>query len=182
MIERAPAEADVRRARDVFNEYVGKTLQIDLTDLSSERWWITPQAGDMVAEIRTRGLGSLTYARSGGDHEDISLFERRRRRIIAVYASAEKLARRGRFYSEDDLLDYDVLAYDIDATVSPDRAFIEGNARIKIRIKSASVATLNLRLAESLAVRGVFSPNVGRLLHLRVVGQNSLIVNLPAVA
>ncbi|HXG56233.1 MAG TPA: M1 family aminopeptidase [Vicinamibacterales bacterium] len=182
MIERAPAEADVRRARDVFNEYVGKTLQIDLTDLSSERWWITPQAGDMVAEIRTRGLGSLTYTRSGGDHEDISLFERRRRRIIAVYASAEKLARRGRFYSEDDLLDYDVLAYDIDATVSPDRAFIEGNARIKIRIKSSSLATLNLRLAESLAVRGVFSPNVGRLLHLRVVGQNSLIVNLPAVA
>ncbi|MBA3295746.1 MAG: hypothetical protein H0U19_02330 [Acidobacteria bacterium] len=169
----------MRRARAVFDEYVGKTLQIDLTDLSSDRWWITPQPGDMIAEIRTKDLGSLTYTRSGGDLEDISLFERRRRRNIAVYASAEKLARRGRFYSEDDLVDYDVLAYDIDATVSPDRAFIEGNARIKIRIRSTAVATVNLRLAESLVVRGVFSPNAGRLLHLRVVGQNSLIVSLP---
>ncbi|MBA3296499.1 MAG: hypothetical protein H0U19_06155, partial [Acidobacteria bacterium] len=179
LIERAPSEADMRRARAVFDEYVGKTLQIDLTDLSSDRWWITPQPGDMIAEIRTKDLGSLTYTRSGGDPEDISLFERRRRRNIAVYASAEKLERRGRFYSEDDLVDYDVLAYDIDATVSPDRAFIEGNARIKIRIRSTAVATVNLRLAESLAVRGVFSPNAGRLLHLRVVGQNSLIVSLP---
>ncbi|MEO6214184.1 MAG: M1 family aminopeptidase [Vicinamibacterales bacterium] len=182
LVERAPSQEDLRRGTAVFNDYVGKTLQIDLADLSSERWWITPQVGDMVAEVRTKRLGSLTYTRSRGDAEDISLFDRARRRNISVYASAEKLARRGRFYSEDDLVDYDILAYDIDTTVSPDRSSLEGNARIKIRIRSAAVSTVNLRLAETLAVRGVFSPNFGRLLHLRVIGQNSLIVNLPASA
>ena len=182
LVERSASEGDLRRAQAVFEEYVGKTLQIDLRDLSNERWWITPQAGDLIAEIRTKHLGSLTYTRSGGDSEDISLFERRRRRNISVYASPEKLARRGRFYSEDDLLDYDILAYDIDAAVSPERLSLEGNARIKIRIRSAAVASINLRLADSLIVKGVFSPNLGRLLHLRVIGQNSVIVNLPATA
>ena len=182
LVERPASDGDRRRAQEVFEEYVGKTLQIELRDLSSERWWITPQFGDLIAEIRTKRLGSLTYTRSGGDAEDISLFDRRRRRNISVYASTEKLARRGRFYSEDDLLDYDILAYDIDATVSPERLSLQGNARIKVKIRSAAVATINLRLADTLIVQGVFSPNLGRLLHLRVIGQNSVIVNLPATA
>ena len=50
----------------------------------------------------------------------MSFFDRRRRRNIAVYASQEKLAARGRFYSEDDLIDYDVLSYEIEAAFNPD--------------------------------------------------------------
>ena len=46
--------------------------------------------------------------------EDISLFDRRRHKNIAIYASREKLASRGRFYNEDDLAPFDVLDYDID--------------------------------------------------------------------
>ena len=38
---------------------------------------------------------------------------------------------------------------------------------------------MTLRLAESLAVRSVATAEHGRLLHLRVVGQNSVIVNFP---
>ena len=182
LVERPSSQSDLRRAQGIFEEYAGKTFQIELRDLSPERWWITPQAGDLIAEIRTKHFGSLTYTRSGGDSEDISLFDRRRRRNIAVYASAEKLARRGRFYSEDDLLDYDILAYDIDATVSPERLTLQGNARLKIRVRSAAVSSINLRLADTLVVQGVFSPNLGRLLHLRVIGQNSVIVNLPGTA
>ncbi|MEO5894176.1 MAG: M1 family aminopeptidase [Vicinamibacterales bacterium] len=182
LVPRTASPDDLRKAQEVFEAYVGKTLQIDLRDLSSERWWITPQIGDMIAEIRTRRLGSLTYTRSRGDSEDISLFDRRRRRNISVYASTEKLAQRGKFYSEDDSLDYDILAYDIDATVSPERLSLQGNARIKIKIRSSGVSAINLRLADTLIVQGVFSPNLGRLLYLRVIGQNSLIVNLPGSA
>ena len=39
---------------------------------------------------------------------------------------------------------------------------------------------MTLRIAEALTVRGVYAPGFGRLLHLRVVDQNSLIVNLPS--
>jgi hypothetical protein len=182
LVPRTASRDDLRRAEDVFEEYVGKTLQIDLGDLSRERWSITPQPNDLIAEVRTDDHGSLTYTRSTQDQEDVTLFDRRRRKNISVYASAEKLARRGRFYSEDDLVDYDVLAYDLDVKVFPDRSFIEGNARLKVKIRSPGVAVLNLRLAESLVVRGVYSPDFGRVLHLRVVNQNSLIVSLPSVA
>lgn len=179
LTERKPSAGTLREADEVFNEYVGRTLQINLDDLSPDRWSITPQPGDFIAELRTRRFGTLTYTRSRNDAEDITLFDRRRRRNISVYASAEKLATRGRFYDEDFLVDYDVLAYDVEATIHPDRETVRGNARLKLRIRAAAAATINLRLAEELHVHGVYSPDYGRLLHLRVVNQNALIVNLP---
>ncbi|MBA2258759.1 MAG: hypothetical protein H0W18_07680 [Acidobacteria bacterium] len=174
--------APLRRAEDVFEQNISKTLQIDLGDLSRERWSITPQPNDFIAEINTDKHGSLTYTRSTQDPEDVTLFDRVRRKNISVYASPDKLTKRGRFFSEDDLVDYDVLAYDVDVKVAPERALIEGSARIKVKIRAPGVAVLNMRLAESLAVRGVYSPDFGRLLHLRVVNQNSLIVSLPVTA
>ena len=176
---RPVAAADLRRAVDVFDTFVGRTLQIDLADLSTDTWSITPQTGDFIAEVRTRRHGTLTYTRSHNDAEDISLFDRERRRNISVYASKEKLAQRGRFYSEDDLVDYDVLDYDIAATFSPERTVLEGTARVKIKVRAGAVSTLSLRLAESLNVRSVHSDFYGRVLHLRVIGQNSLLVNFP---
>jgi hypothetical protein len=183
LVARAGVSAsDVDRARNVFEEYVGRTLQVDLTDLSRDRWSLVPSVGDLIAEVRTRRFGSLTYARAWGDAEDISVFDRRRRRNIAVYASAEKLAARGRFYSEDELVDYDVLEYDLDVSFAPDRRWVHGTARVTMKVRAPALTTLTMKLAESLVVRGVYSPEHGRLLHLRIVGQNSLIVNLPAVA
>jgi hypothetical protein len=176
---RAVDRGVMRRASAVFDEYVGRTLQVDLADLSRERWSLVPQSGDLIAEVRTRKHGSLTYARSRNEAEDIALFERRRRRNISVYASAEKVAERGRSYSDEDLVDYDVLTYDIETDIDPRRVWIDGNARLKLRIRSPSVSTLTLKLADSLVVRGVHAPGLGRLLHLRSVGQNSVIVNLP---
>ena len=57
---------------------------------------------DFLAEIRTRRFDTLTYARSGSEAEDISLFDRKRHRNIAVYPSkqqagdARPLLQRGR--------------------------------------------------------------------------------------
>ena len=47
-------------------------------------------------------------------------------------------------------------------------------------MRAFALATLTLRLAESLTVRNVVADEYGRLLHLRVIGQNSVLVNLPA--
>ncbi|HEY7499187.1 MAG TPA: M1 family aminopeptidase [Vicinamibacterales bacterium] len=179
LVSRSVAAVDLRRASEVFDEYLGRTLQLDLTDLSRDRWSLVPSAGDLIAEVRTKRFGSLTYARSGSEAEDITVFDRRRRRNISLYASAGKLASRGRFYSEDDLVDYDVLAYEIDATISPDRYWINGTANIRFKVRSGAMTTMTLKLAEALTVRGVYAPGAGRLLHLRVVNQNNLIVNLP---
>jgi hypothetical protein len=182
LVARAAVPGDVRRAAEVFDEYIGRTLQLDLTDLSRERWSLVPSGGDLIAEVRTRRFGSLTYARSGNEAEDITVFDRRRRRNISLYASAEKLAQRGRYYSEDDLADYDVLAYEIDATFSPDRFWIDGITNMRVKVRAGAMTTMTLRLAEQLTVRGVYAPGAGRLLHLRVVNQNNVIVNLPAPA
>jgi hypothetical protein len=173
--------SDVRSATSIFTDLVPRSLQIDLSDISRDRWSLTPSYGDVIAEFRTKRFGTLTYTRSGAEAEDISVFDRKRRRNISVYTSAEKLAQRGRFYSEDERLDYDVIAYDLDVQFNPDRVWFDGDARMKLKIRSAATSSLTLKLAETVTIQGIYSPDFGRLLHLRVVGQNSIIVNLPEV-
>ena len=175
-----PADGSrARRATEVFTDYLPRSFQIDLSDLSRSIWSLVPSQNDFVAEIVTGRFGPLTYARSTSEPEDISLFDRRRHRNISVYASDAKLAARGRFFNEDDRVEYDITNYEIDASFAPDRSWIEGTARLSIRTRSTYFSTLTLRLAEPLVVRSVTSPQFGRLLHLRVVGQNNILVGFP---
>ena len=180
-----PVPADprqARRAQEVFAGEAPKSFNIDLRDLSRETWYILPQMGDFLAEIRTNKFGTLTYARSGGNAEDITLFDRARRRAIALYASPAMLAQRGPTYDEDELRNYDVVDYNIDTAVFPDRQFIEGKTQMTVRVQADAVATLTLRLAEPLVVSSVTSVEFGRLLFFRIRNDESLIVNLPVSA
>ncbi|MGH8187482.1 MAG: M1 family aminopeptidase, partial [Steroidobacteraceae bacterium] len=169
----------LRRAEGVFADEAPKSFSLDLSDLSRDTWYLIPGFGDFLAEVRTRRHGPLTYARSTGEAEDVTLFDREKHRNIALYPSPQKLASRGRFYNEDDLTDFDVLDHQIDVTVSPERQFIEGRARMRVRVRAYALATMTIRLADPLAVIGVASAEHGRLLHLRVKNQNSIVVNLP---
>lgn len=179
LIEERVNTGMLQRARDVFDEEVGKSFILELSDLSRETWSLVPPFGDMLLEVRTNRFGTLTYTQANNESEDISLFDRRRRRNISSYASERKLATRARFYSDNDEVDYDVLHYDIQSHFSPEREWLEGRTVIKLKVKSFILGTLTLRLAETLAVHSVTSPRYGRLLSLRVRGQNSVLVNLP---
>jgi len=168
-----------RRALSVFEDGVPKSYNLDLSDLSRDLWSLLPQPGDFVAEVKTRRFDDLTYARSSGEPEDVTMFHRGRKRNICAYASEQKLASRGRFFNEDDNVDYDVLDYDVDASFYPDRDWMEGKTRLKIRVTSHGISVLTLRFADSLNVSSVTSEELGRLLFLRVRNQNSVLVNLP---
>ena len=56
---------------------------------------------------------------------------------------------------------------------------MEGRTRLRVRVRAYALSALTLRLAERLVVRSVSSDLHGRLLHVRVRNQNSLVVNLP---
>ncbi|MGE0042785.1 MAG: M1 family aminopeptidase [Vicinamibacterales bacterium] len=169
-----------RRASEVFDEEAGKSFSLDLAKLSPESWSLLPQAGDFLAEIRTRRYDTLTYARSTGEPEDVTLFQREKKRNIAVYASEPKLASRGRFYDEDDLVEYDVLHYDVDATFDPAREWLSGRVRMKLRVTSFALSTFTLKLAGDLTVNNIVCDELGRLLFLKVNNQNAVAVNLPS--
>jgi len=177
-----PKRADareLRRAQDVFREESQKSFVIDLGDLSREPWSLLPGQGDLIAEMRTRRYGTLTYAKSSAEAEDITLFDRKQHHNISLYPSQAKLARRGPFYNEDELVDYDVLHYDIDVAASPDRQWIDGKATLRLRVQSFVLGTLTLRLADPLVVQSIVSYEYGRLFGIRVKNQNTLVVNLP---
>ena len=167
------------KARAVFTEEVSRSFSLDLSDLSRDTWTLIPGFGDLLTTVRTRKYGELTYTHSNNEAEDISLFDRQARRNIAVYASQRRLASRGRGYDEDMLADYDVLDYSVDATYTPLREWMEGRATMTVRVRSYVLSTFTVKLAESLVVRSVVGDRAGRLLALRVRGQNNLLVSLP---
>jgi hypothetical protein len=169
---------DLRRAEAVFQENLGRSFGIELADLSPDTWSVLPKFGDLVAEMQADRT-HLTYMRSSGDPEDIRFFDRTRNRTIAVYASRQKLATRGPFFSEDDSNELDVVNYDIDASLDPRREWIDGKATMLLTARRGPVSSLVLSLAESLVVRSVLSRRFGHLMALRVSGQDDIIINLP---
>jgi hypothetical protein len=170
---------DVRRAHELLAREGPKSFSLDLRELSPDVWYLLPQPGDFLADVRTRRHGNLTYSRMATQSEDITLIDRERRRTIALYPSAQRRAVRGLSFNEDEQRDYDVLDYDIQANIQPQTEFLEGRTRLRLRMRNAGSSSLTLRLANDLAVRGVVSPDYGRLLHIRVREQNSIIVNFP---
>jgi len=171
--------SDLRRASSVFKEDFSKSYHLGLGDLSPELWSLLPGPGNFVAEVHTRRYGTLTYARSKNEPEDITLFDRQRHRNIAIYPSQETLARRGRTYNEDELRDYDVEDYKIDLAVSPGRQWLDGVATVRMRVRTEGMSTVQLRLADALVVRSITSDRFGRLFGFRVNNQNIVVVNLP---
>ena len=51
---------------------------------------------------------------------------------------------------------------------------------MRLRVRAPSLGQLTIRLADSLVVRSVVSDQFGRLFSLRVMNQNTILVNLPA--
>jgi hypothetical protein len=168
------------RAREIFDEEVPRSFSLDLSDMSRDTWSILPQPGDLLAEVHTRRWRTLTYVRAGAEAEDVTFFNRERKKNIAVYASPQKLASRGAFYDEDDLTEFDILDHEIDVEVHPAREWLIGTSRLTLRVKSFALAALNLKLAENMTVSSVTSKELGRLLFLKVRNQNSIVVNLPS--
>lgn len=169
---------DLRRAEAVFQENLPRSFGIELADLSRDRWSVMPKFGDLVAEMNT-DRGHLTYMKSTSDAEDIRFFDRTRNRTLAIYASKEKLATRGPFFDEDDLVDFDIVNFDIDASFDPRREWIDGKATLLVTARRAPISTMVLTLAEPLTVRSVTSTRHGYLMALRVSGQDNIIINLP---
>ncbi len=174
-------QRDVRRAQDVFREYNGRSFALDLADLSSDIWSLLPNPGDALIEMFTRRFGTLTYTRSQDDPEDISLFDRKARHNIAAYASRERLATRGPFYDEDAAADYDVIDYDVDVRMLPEKGTIAGRARMTVEVRADSLSHLSVRLSDGLRVQAAVADGLGRVLALRVPNRNSIIVTLPSV-
>jgi hypothetical protein len=170
---------ELRRADEIFADLAPRSYNLDLRELTNERWSLEPSYGNFVAEFRSSRYGWLTYVRTPNDPDDISLFDRPRNRNVSIYASPEKLKVRGRFYSEDTDVPYDVERYSLDVAFDPARAFLTGRGTLRVKIRAAAVGTLTFRLAQQLTVEEVSSPQFGYLLALRVTGQNNLLVSLP---
>ena len=194
LVERAVDSDTLREAREVFDEFIGRSFTVDLSDVSDRLWSLSPPVGSFLAEVSTRRYGTLTYSQSAQQPEDISLYKRETNEIIALYPSARKRATQGLYFAEDEAVPIDVLHYDITASFEPlgvSRRSIQarpellgcrivGTTRLALRVKGLPIRAFSLRLADELEVTSVTSRELGPLLFFRLSGQNNLVINLPS--
>jgi hypothetical protein len=180
LVETRVDPRQLERAQAVFDLLAPRTFNLDLTGLSADRWSLEPSPGNIVVEFQSRRFGWLTYSLAPNEAEDISVFDRGRGRNIAVYSSNEQLSRRGRFYSDDANAAFDVEHYAIDLAFNPDRSWLSGRAAVRLRTRARLAGTLTFRLAAPLSVSSVSAVGLGPLMALRISGQNSVLVSLPA--
>lgn len=193
LIEQTVDPRALERATRVFDEFIGLSFTLDLSHISDRLWSVSPSVGDFLAEIKTRRHGTLTYAQSAQQPEDISLSVRETNRIVSLYPSARKRATQTRYFSDDDAALLDILDFDITASFEPlgfsQQNFraqrqlvgcrIVGTARLAVKVKSLPIAAFSLRLADELAVSSITSSEFGPLLFFRLTGQNNVVVHLP---
>ncbi len=186
-------EGAVEQARELFDELADLTFVVDLSDFSERTWWLTPSAGNLVAEIRTEKYGDLTYTLADQQPEDVSLYTRNPNRIIALYPSARKRMEQGRYFGTGRAPSFDVLDYDINASLVPRGvgrrslrarptllgSWFDSTVRLAIRVADAPLDSLTLQLADTLRVHSVSSRELGSLLFFRMSGRDDIVVSLP---
>jgi hypothetical protein len=181
LVGRPVDQNDFRAADRIFREDSTKSYSLEFGDLSRDAWSLLPRPGDLVADVRTRRFDTLRYARSSSAREDISLVDRNDRKTIALYSSSLH----GRLdvppVGEDGEGDFTVSHYDIEVASFPERRWIEGRARLSIRVGGNPIGNLTLRLAEPLVVQSIVSDAHGRLFNMRVKDQHNVVVSLPAI-
>ena len=188
---------DLDKALKFFDDVISLSYAVDLSDLSEREWWLNPSVGDLIAEILTRQYGLLTYANAQNQPEDVTLYRREPfYRVIALYASARQRAVHGRYFDDQDAVSYDVLDYDIDASIEPrgttqeslrtapvlEGCWIEGTTRLAVRVTGVNFRSMTLRLADELKVHSVVSRELGPLFFFRMSGSNSIVITLPRTA
>ena len=174
-----PDPPGARRLPDAQRFYRAQSEQAFVLDAALPRspWWLTPALGDVFMVFDTRRRGLVSYALSGSEPEDVSLFDRAGRRHICLYPSQGRSTE----YSEDDGRNADVLDHDLRVRFDPARSGIEGEDRLRIRLRSPT-ANVRLRLADELTVHWVRSDEAGRHLFFRVRHQDSIMVSLGPLA
>ena len=185
-------QRDLQHATEVFDQFVGVSYNLALTHVTSKLWSLIPSAGSWLAEIRTAQHGTLTYAQSVGQPEDITLYERARARTISLYPSTQRRAIQGRYFAENEGAAYDVLDYDVRASFEPagvlresfrarpelEGCWIEGTTRVTLQVTAPAITSLTLRIADELQIQSISSPELGPLLFFRFAGQNNVVVAL----
>lgn len=163
-------------AQRVYREQAQRYFTLDAA-LPRAPWWLLPSLGDASVTFATRRRGELTFAVSSSEAEDLSLFDRARRRQICLYPSGGREPR----YTEDAGRAFDLLHLDLRARFEPARRFVSGEATLRLRLLQP-LTTVRLRLDDDFRVESVTSPEGGRHLFFRVRGQGHLMVSLGPLA
>lgn len=173
--ERQP-EARRAEAERVFRAQAERSYLLDAA-LPRSPWWLLPGLGDAVVDFPFSGRRVLTFAISGGDAEDVNLFDRDGRRQLCVYPSASRSVH----YDEDAGRSLDVLDQELAVRFEPEQKQLQAAHTMRVRSLSGG-PTLRLRLDQDFKVSSVATADGTSLLYFRVRGQDSLVVSLGGLA
>jgi len=168
----ASASTRLPAARAFYREHSSRAFVLDAA-LPRSPWWLLPGLGDAYVTFETARRGTLTLTVSANEPEQVSLFDRDRRRQICLYP----IEGGSSDYDEDAGRAVDVQHHVLQVRFDAERGRLAGEDTIRVRTLVPS-STLKLRLNEGLRVESITSKESGNHLFFRVRHQDSLMVSL----
>jgi len=163
-------------AQRFYREHTLRSYVLD-GDLPGSPWWVLPSRNDSLISFETARRGTLTFTINNSQPEAISLFNRERRLQICLYPAGGK----DTSYNEDDSREIDVLRHEMNLRFEPRENLLQGEDTLRFRLLQP-LATIRLKLAESMQVQSITSAEGGRHLFFRVRNQDTLMVSLGPLA
>lgn len=153
--QRPVSGEEEREAARVFDRNYLRTYTIE-NPLQGEQFSFVPLGNEVIVEVESKKFGQLAYTYSPFSDEEISLFDRSKKRIISLYHPVEPEDSPGEkrlFVSFGEK--FDVESYDLKLKYSiPDFNLIS-QVRINIRSRVDKLRSLRFRFNPDLEITGV---------------------------
>ncbi|MBM3295970.1 MAG: M1 family metallopeptidase [Candidatus Aminicenantes bacterium] len=149
--ERAPAPegAVAARAAALFQRHYPRYFTV-VNSLTGERYSFLPQGEEAVLDFLTEDKKELTYIYTPFSTEEIHLVEQNRQRLINLYSPPEEEGQRKMFISFKEK--FDVLHYDLEASVVPKTFHLSARARLTFKSRVDNLDSIKLRLNKDLEI------------------------------
>jgi hypothetical protein len=156
--EAAPAPvtaADEARAVQVFSRNYPRSFTVE-NPASREYLSFLPQGEEAVFELGTSRHGELAYIFSSFADEQVNLYDRRKKRVVALYnpvepGGPERLKKMFVSFGEK----FDVELYDLAADYFPLQSTLSVRARVHFRVRTENLNSLKFRFNPTFAIQEV---------------------------
>jgi hypothetical protein len=144
-----PTQSDIDKAYSLFTKLYSRSFTIE-NSLNGELLSFIPRGDETVIEFEGKKTGEFTYIYSPFSKEEITLYDRDKKRFLNLY-SPQDTEKEKRFYISWGKK-FDVTNYKIDIDFQPEDFYFSGKAEIDLVSKIGSLDEVKFRMNPNLEI------------------------------
>jgi hypothetical protein len=159
-----PQEFEINRAYSLFKKYYPNSFTVE-NSLNSELVSFLPQGDSAVFDFKGVNIGDFSYIFSPFAPDEITLFQRKKERIVNLYTPQKEENQKKMFISLSQK--FDVEDYNIEINYNPREFYLSGKTRIKARTDVDFLDVMKFKLNPKLEILQIRDMDQRKLFYTR---------------